>query len=101
MDAEARISLGSLLDLRVDDYSYIDSLSGQALLDEIYLQTRIELWGEGKSYLALKRNKKTVVRGDNHLSFVGVPIPYNDDKLTFKIPESEILYNPFIDGQNN
>lgn len=101
MDAEARESLKALLDKRVDDSSYVDALSGQALLDEIYLQTRLELWGEGKSYLAMKRNKATIVRGPNHLSFVGEPIPYDDERLTFEIPEAEILYNPFIDSQNN
>ncbi|MBZ9731409.1 RagB/SusD family nutrient uptake outer membrane protein [Salegentibacter sp. JZCK2] len=101
MDADARMSLAALLDLRVDDTSYLDGLSGEALIDEIYLQTRLELWGEGKSYLALKRNKKTVVRGPNHLSFVGEPIPYNDERLTFEIPEAEILYNPAISTQND
>ena len=79
------------------DYAYVDGLSGQALKDEIYLQTRMEFWGEGKSYLALKRNKGTVVRGDNHPSLKGARIPYNDPRLTFVIPESEILNNPNID----
>ena len=89
------------MDLRLDDTSYLDGLSGQALVDEIYLQTRIEFWGEGKSYLAMKRNEATVTRGDNHLSFQGVAIPYNDERLTFEIPEAEILYNPFISTQND
>lgn len=101
MDGEAVNSLKTLLSERVDDVAYLDGLSGQALLDEIYLQTRIELWGEGKSYLAMKRNKATVVRGPNHLTFVGVPIPYDDERLTFEIPESEIQNNPFINSQNN
>lgn len=99
-DAVAVSTLKELLSERIPDASYVDGLSGQALLDEIYLQTRIELWGEGKSYLALKRFKETVVRGANHLSYVGEPIPYDDDKLTFEIPQSEIQNNPFIDSQN-
>jgi hypothetical protein len=99
-EGAARTSLKTLLNERLDDVSYVDGLSGQALLDEIYLQTRIELWGEGKSYLAMKRNKATIVRGDNHLSFVGVQISYDDEKLTFEIPESEIQNNPFISDQN-
>lgn len=101
MDTEARESLKALLDLRIPDSSYVDGLSGQALVDEIYLQTRIELWGEGKSYLAMKRNKATIQRGANHLSFVGVSIPFDDDRLTFKIPEQEIQDNPHINSQNN
>jgi len=97
-DAGARTSLKALLSLRVPSTDYVDALSGQALQDEIYLQTRIELWGEGKSYLAMKRNKATIVRGSNHLSFVGVPIPYNDPRLTYSIPQSEVQNNPFINN---
>lgn len=100
-DGQARTELKALVSQRVPDASYIDGLSGQALKNEIYLQTRIELWGEGKSYLAMKRNKATVTRGSNHLSFVGTSIPYNDERMTFEIPEGEIQFNPFISTQNN
>lgn len=100
-EATARISLKALLSKRIPDTSYVDALSGQALLDEIYLQMRIELWGEGKTYLNLKRNKRSLKRGANHLSFVGEVIQYNDERLTFEIPESEIQNNPFISEQNN
>jgi len=99
-DGAARVHLKNLVSTRVPDASYIDGLSGQALKDEIYLQTRIELWGEGKSYLAMKRNQATTTRGANHLSFVGEAIPYNDERMTFEIPEGEIQYNPFISTQN-
>ena len=100
-EGAARTSLKALLDRRVPSSAYVDGLSGQALQDEIYLQTRIELWGEGKSYLAMKRNKATVVRGSNHLSLVGVPIPYNSERFQFEIPLDEIQNNPFINNQNN
>lgn len=80
--------------------AYIAALTDQALKDEIYLQTRIEFWGEGKSYLAMKRNKATINRGSNHLFQAGVAVPYNDDRLLFKIPQAEILNNPFINDQN-
>ncbi len=93
-EATARKSLKAIMALRVPDASYIDALTGKALLDEIYLQTRIELWGEGKSYLSLKRNKGTVLRGSNHLKFVGTPILYNDSRLTLKIPIQEVQNNP-------
>lgn len=100
-DAGARNSLKALLDLRVPSSAYVDALSGSALQDEIYLQTRIELWGEGKSYLAMKRNKATVTRGSNHLSLVGEPIPYNDERFQFEIPLFEIQNNPFVNNQND
>ena len=100
-EAQAKTILKALLDQRLPDSSYVDALSGSALLEEIYLQTRVELWGEGKTYLALKRNQGSTTRGSNHLSNVGQTLQYNDEKLTFEIPEAEIQYNPFISEQNN
>lgn len=99
-EGEAKIALEDFASTRIDDTSYINNLSGQALYDEIYKQTRLELWGEGKSYFALKRNEATVTRGDNHLSFVGDPIPWNDESLTFEIPQQEIQDNSNINDQN-
>lgn len=95
-ETAAKTSLKALLSERMPDVTYIDALSGQALLDEIYLQTRIELWGEGKSYLAMKRNKATVNLGSNHLTFPDKQIPYNADEMTFEIPDAERLNNPNI-----
>lgn len=96
-DGLAKTALSTYLSDRITDVSYIDALAGKALLDEIYLQTRIELWGEGKSYLAMKRNKATITRGENHLFFEGDSFPYNDPKLTFVIPQAEVLNNPNLD----
>lgn len=96
-DGEARDVLKSFLSNRISDLTYIDLLSGQDLLNEIYLQTRIELWGEGKSYLAMKRNKATITRGDNHLYEAGNSFQYNDPRLTFVIPQAEVLNNPNLD----
>ena len=99
-DATAITVLKILMDERLDDTTYLDVLSGQDLIDEIYLQTRIELWGEGKSYLAMKRNKATITRGSNWIDFAGESYDYNDEKLTFEIPEEEIRDNPLINAQN-
>jgi hypothetical protein len=99
-DASARASLKAILDHRIPDSSYVDALSGAALQDEIYLQMRIELWGEGKSYLAMKRLRKTITRGANWLDFAGQSFDYNDERLTFEIPEIEIRNNPNISDQN-
>lgn len=80
--------------------AYVNPLSGTALMDAIYLQTRIEMWGEGKTYLAFKRNKKTATRGTNHVFRAGSSFPYNANEMSFLIPRSEIDNNPAIDGQN-
>ena len=96
MTTDARNRLKSLLALRFNnpaDYAYVDTLTGQALEDEVYLQTRIELWGEGKVYYAMKRNKKTITRGSNHLFLKGQSFMYNADELTFEIPQSEVQNN--------
>jgi len=94
---DSKTTLKSFLSDRITDVSFIDALSGSALLNEIYLQTRIELWGEGKAYLAMKRLKMPVVRGTNHLFEAGATIPYNEPKLTFVIPQAEVLNNPNLD----
>ncbi|MWW26379.1 RagB/SusD family nutrient uptake outer membrane protein [Algibacter lectus] len=98
-EEDAKTRLKQILAERFDsaaDYAYVDTLTGQALIDEIYLQTRIEFFAEGKSLLALKRNKANVVRGTNHLYLAGEVIPYNDDRLTLEIPLLEVQNNPFI-----
>lgn len=100
LDGPARQTLKLLADNRITDTSYLNGLNGQDLIDEIYKQTRLELWGEGKSYFAMKRNQATISRGANHLSFVGENIQHNDNRLTFEIPQREIQDNPFINGQN-
>lgn len=97
----AKASLKALLDIRMpaagDADTYLNSLAGkQDVLDAVYLQTRIEFWGEGKSYLAMKRNEATVTLPSNHLTAQGTLIPYNDDRMSFDIPENEVLNNPKI-----
>lgn len=98
--ASARTALKTVVAERVDDASYIDNLSGNALEEEIYLQSRIELWGEGKSYLLKRRNKMNIVRGSNHLIFAGEVMSYDDNRLSYEIPQIEIQNNPFISSQN-
>ena len=105
-EAAARADLRALLEERlidedesgdlIEELAYIDMLSGEDLLDEIYLQTRIELWGEGKSYLAMKRLEKTVTMPSNHLSLPGQSYSFDSDELTFEIPQNERQNNPNI-----
>ena len=94
--AAAQQHLMGLMDLRVDDASYISGLSGDALMEEISLQTRIELWGEGKSYLLMKRNNEMRTRGSNHLLLAGETIAHDEPRVSFLIPIQEIQNNPFI-----
>ena len=95
-EAGARQALRDIMEIRVPDTSYIDGLSGQALIDEILIQQRIEFWGEGKTYFLMKRNQETRTRGANHLFFPGESFSYDDPRLTFDLPQAEVQNNPFI-----
>jgi hypothetical protein len=100
-EAAAKATMINLLDNRMTDAaSVVNPLSGSALQDFIYLQTRIELWGEGKSYYAMKRNEATVTRGTNHVFRAGESFVYDSDEMSFQIPQSEINNNPSITDQN-
>lgn len=92
--------LASRLGGAVNADAYVDPLSGQALKDAIYKQTRIEMWGEGKSYFALKRNQATVTRGTNHVFRSGESFIYNSDEMSFQIPQTELNNNTDITTQN-
>lgn len=104
-EAGAKNRLKQLLSTRftggaADADAYVNPLAGDALKQAIYNQTRIELWGEGKSYLALKRNQATVTRGTNHVFRAGQSFAYDIDEMSFQIPQLEMDNNPSITGQN-
>jgi len=102
-DTAAKNRLKEVLAKRFDnpaDYSYVDGLSGSALLDEIVFNTKIEFLGEGKSYLLMKRRKLSNTRGTNHLNRAGETISYDDPMVTFSIHQREITDNPNITEGN-
>lgn len=80
--------------------AYVDPLSGDALKQAIYNQVRIEFWGEGKSYLAMKRNQATVTRGTSHVFRANQSFIFDSDEMSFQIPQSELDNNAEITGQN-
>lgn len=101
--AAARTRLKEVLAKRYSnpaDYAYVDGLSGQALVDEIVFNTKIEFIGEGKSYLLMKRRKLSNTRGNNHLNRAGETIAYDNPMVTFSIPDREITDNPNITEGN-
>ena len=98
-DAQAKTIYKKLLKLRypeataTTDIAYVDVLTNAQLQDDIYLNTRIELWGEGKSYFAMKRNHKTIERGSNHVEEKNTTFSYDNPRLTFAIPQNESINN--------
>ena len=74
--------------------AYTFSGSGQALLDEILLQRRIELAFEGHRYFDMNRYQLDIQRGAN--STVNSFVPFSDYRRVFPIPLNEMNTNPLI-----
>lgn len=82
------------------DPGYVKSTkTGGALLEEIIIQKRIELWGEGFAFFDLKRLGQGVVRdyaGTNHPAYGRFNIPTGDNRFLFMIPQAEVDANPDV-----
>ncbi|MGE5521100.1 MAG: RagB/SusD family nutrient uptake outer membrane protein [Candidatus Dadabacteria bacterium] len=98
-DASARTVLTTLIQTRYPAYS-ISTLTGAALLNEILLQRRIELWGEGWSLLDIKRLKQGLNRPTgtgNHGAPNFDPGVYTtspeDTRFIMRIPQRELDNN--------
>ena len=79
--------------------------NGTADVNEVLLQRRIELWGEGFSYFDLRRNGLGIDRtysGTNHPAWGRLKVDAHSDLWNFQIPQSEIDNNDYIseDEQN-
>ena len=107
--AEAGALLEQLVKARgVEGYDLTVFATGTALLEEIYLQRRIELWGEGFRWTDLKRQRKPLARrtastAPNAGSAAGLhnkplaivtDIPVDDVRWTMLIPQDELDANP-------
>ena len=74
------------------------SNTGEALLKEIFLQSRIELWGEGHEFFTNKRFNVGVDRtaSSNHTHKV---VKAAGKEFTYQIPLSiELNSNPYINA---
>lgn len=73
-------------------------------VDEVWMQRRIELWGEGVAYFDLKRLNKGIDRtyaGNNHRTDAQKVVAAGDNKWIYMIPQTEILENTAIDEEDN
>lgn len=94
-EADAAKVLFELASKRDPAYK-LSTKTGAALLEEIYFQRRIELWGEGHRFLDLKRLNMPLDRnGANHNPAVAVifDVPAGDVKWEFLIPRRELNAN--------
>ncbi|MBS7332946.1 RagB/SusD family nutrient uptake outer membrane protein [Faecalibacter bovis] len=97
-EAQAKQVLFEIMSTRDTAYQ-LSSNSGQALLDEIRLNKRVEMWGEGTTFFDMKRWNEGLDRtytGSNHGSHGLLNYPAGSTKFTFQIPISEINTNPNI-----
>lgn len=97
---EAAAALKKLMANRISGWD-----APSVTLEDVLLQRRIELWGEGFSYFDLKRNNLGVDRnypGNNHLKGYEKVVPAFDVRWTYQIPNQEIQENDLIneDDQN-
>ena len=98
-DPDAAEALYPLASAR--DAAYVLSTNtGQDLIDEILLQRRWELWGEGFRFFDLKRLNIPLDRnGANHNSALinnVMFVPAGDVRWQWQIPQNEIDANPTI-----
>lgn len=95
-DTEARDCLNQLRTLRG---ATLSSKSGNALLDDIYVERRKELYGEGFAWFDLRREQRPLLREGKHNEFSGgKPIPANSWRFVYQIPTYEIINNPNINS---
>ncbi|MCC8172638.1 MAG: RagB/SusD family nutrient uptake outer membrane protein [Parabacteroides sp.] len=79
------------------DPAFATTNTGAALIDEIMVQRRVELWGEGFRFTDLKRLDLPLDRnGSNHILSVSriMEVPAGDKRWEFLIPQREIETNP-------
>lgn len=97
-EAEARQVLYDITKTRDTGYT-LSTKSGKDLIDEIILQKRIEMWGEGSAWFDMKRlgiGLDRTYTGTNHPKFGQIKIEAGDKKFLFQIPQAEIDTNPDI-----
>ena len=98
-EANARAVLEELVGAREPGYSAA-GLSGTALVNEVLLQRRIELWGEGFSLFDIKRLKTGLNRptgpgnhGSPNLNPNIVTLADQDPRFLMRIPQRELDAN--------
>ncbi|WP_394750463.1 RagB/SusD family nutrient uptake outer membrane protein [Spongiimicrobium salis] len=108
-EAKARQGNAAAADVLFDlvstrDPGYVRSgATGDALVEEIYLQRRIELWGEGVSWFDLKRLKRPLDRtsaGTNHKDFGLIDFGIEANSFRMQIPEVELNSNENINVED-
>ena len=88
------------------DPNYVSSASTpEGVQDEVWVQRRIEFWGEGISWFDIMRLKKPIVRKENDVTNFGsgaiFNIPAETSYMLWPIPQDEIQANNGISDSDN
>lgn len=99
--AEAKTMLETIMQTRVPGYTC--GKSGDALLEEIEIQKRIEMWGEGRRLFDMKRRNEDLDRthATNHSATTPKSVPAGDKLFIYQIPDKELNANSAITEQND
>ncbi len=105
IEAEAKAKLGEadagdilfMLQSNRDPNAVKSGNTGQALIDEILVERRKEMYGEiGVSFLDINRRQLPMVRTGNHPDAYRFNFPANSPEFILKIPQAEIDSNENI-----
>lgn len=90
-EGEAKDLLWQLQDLRGATRT---TSTGNDLIEDILIERRKELYGEGYSWYDIIRNQKPLLREGNHVNYGGYkPLPANSWRFVYQIPNTEIINN--------
>lgn len=90
-DLEAKELLWRLQDMRKATRS---TASGDALIEDILIERRKELYGEGYALFDMIRNQKPLLRTGNHINYGGAKtFPARSWRFIFQLPSSELKNN--------
>ena len=100
--AEGVATLNSFVTTYRDPEYSCTATSAKAIQDAVWLQRRIELWGEGLSYYDIMRRGQGIDRRGAGFASQFVFVLNGDDPIfIFEIPEGEIQANPQLTEADN
>lgn len=97
-NAEAAVVLKELMAQRDPSWN-----KATVTVEDVYLQRRLELIGEGFAYFDLKRMRKGIDRnyeGNNHLAGYALTVGPDEVVWTYQIPQTEIQENIYITDED-
>lgn len=100
--SEAQETLVSFVKTYRDPYYESSATSAEELVDEVWMQRRIELWGEGFAFQDILRLHKDVDRRDSNFGEdYQWLLPADSQALIYRIPKDEIERNHSISEDDN